>query len=99
MSTAFPVTWVDFSGVFTHLRASASLPYCAMAASRRDCWYRTLRHPQGNNQGHTIARGVGRGVVHHRKQFGGEIAHGGIVGGEQLLAIRNVAICRGEQDP
>ncbi len=29
----FPVTWVDFSGVFTHLRASDSLPYCAMAAS------------------------------------------------------------------
>src|SRR5262249_41816641 len=57
--------------------------------------------PRGNNRGHTSARGVGRGVLHRRKQFGGEVAHGGIVGGErgQPLAIRNVAVCRGEQDP
>src|SRR6266536_1732803 len=56
---------------------------------------------RGNNQGHTIARGVGRGVLHRRKKFGGKVADGGIVGGErgQPLAIRNVAVCRREQDP
>jgi hypothetical protein len=100
MSTAFPVTWADFSGVFTHLRLG-------LAAVLRDGGIQEgllVPHaapPRGDIQVHTIARGVGRGVLHRRKQVKGEVAQGGMVGGErgQALAIRNIAVCRGEPDP